>query len=155
MANNKYYERVLVKCNVCGKVHDNQLEYGLNEEYPDDMFIECNFCDNTDEGTKPQNFEIIESYYKSYEREIYRVVDYFDVWGNPKDGFEVNNLATVGEIEVKDYTDTKEIIQALKELGFLAKHVRTNMFEVLNDYEFIEFFRKNGKPVFRLELVRK
>lgn len=83
--------------------------------------------------------------------EIYKVVDYFDVWGNKKDGFEVNNLATVGEITVKDYTDTKEIIQALKAIDYLASHCRTNMFDVWNDYDMIEFNHKNGRPMFRLE----
>lgn len=86
--------------------------------------------------------------------DTYKVVHYFDVWGNAKDGFEVNNLAEVGEITVEDYTSVKEIIQALKAIDFLAPHVRTNMFEVYNDYEMIEFSRKNGKPFFRLELQR-
>lgn len=87
------------------------------------------------------------------ELSSYKVVDYFDVWGNDKEGYEVNNLAEIGHITVKNYTDTKEIIQALKEIEFLAKHCRSNMFDVWNDYEMIEFSNKKGKPLFRLELV--
>ena len=83
--------------------------------------------------------------------ETYKVVHYFDVWGNKKDGFQVNNLATVGEIELEDYTDQGEILKKLKEIDFLAPHCRRNMFDVWNDYDMIEYSRKNGKPFFRLE----
>ena len=88
------------------------------------------------------------------ELTTYKVIHYFDVWGNEKDGFQVNNLAEIGTIQLKDYTNIKEIIQKLKEIDFLAKHCRTNMFDVWNDYEMIEYSRKNGKPLFRLELIQ-
>ena len=86
------------------------------------------------------------------ENTTYSIINYFDVWGNKKDGWEVNNLCKEDfTITISDNATTKEIIQALKEEGFLAKHCRENMFEVYNDIHFIEFFRKNGSPVFRLE----
>lgn len=88
------------------------------------------------------------------EKDTYRVINYFDVWGNEKDGWEVNNLCEEGTIELVDYTSVTETIKKLKELGFLASHCRANMFDVWNDYDMIEYSRKNGKPLFRLERVQ-
>jgi hypothetical protein len=90
----------------------------------------------------------------------YRVIDYFDVWGNETDGWEVNNLAEVGYITVKDYTDKEEIIRALVNINFLGQGVLLNLkyhlenLEVWNDYDMIEFHSvQNQKPLFRLERV--
>lgn len=86
----------------------------------------------------------------------YNLINYFDVWGNQKDGYEVNNLCNEGTIELEDYTSDKEIVEKLKEFGFFADHVRTNMINIWNDYEMIEIYeRKTGKPICRLELVRE
>lgn len=92
------------------------------------------------------------------ELETYRVIDYFDVWGNEEDGFEVNNLAHVTDIEIKDYTDYNEMFQALIDVGFLTDEYELDelisKFDIWNDYTFIEFHIKdNYKPCFRLELV--
>ena len=84
----------------------------------------------------------------------YRVIDYFDVWGNQEDGYGVNNLATVGEIEVQDYTDTRELVQAMVDMGFLIDEALRVKFDVMNDYYFIEFFlAHNSRPFCRLELI--
>jgi hypothetical protein len=69
----------------------------------------------------------------------YRLVNYFDVWGNDKDGYEVNNLCEEGFIEVDENAKNEDLVKALKEFGFLASHVRMNMLDIWNDYEFIEF----------------
>jgi hypothetical protein len=85
----------------------------------------------------------------------YKVINYFDVWGNEEDGWEVNNLCSEGYITVKDYTNVEEIVQALKDMErpFLNELATVEALEVHNDYEMIEFFEKrNGMPLFRLEL---
>jgi hypothetical protein len=87
--------------------------------------------------------------------DTYRVVNYFDVWGNEQDGWEVNNLCEEGYITVKDYTNVEEIVKALQnmERPFLNEQASAEALEVMNDYEFIEFYEKrNGCPLFRLEL---
>lgn len=88
----------------------------------------------------------------------YKVVDYFDVWGNEEDGFEVNNLCEVGEIQLKDYTNYHEMFQALIDIGFLTDLFEIDelisKFDIWNDYSFIEFHTKeDNKPRFRLELI--
>lgn len=85
----------------------------------------------------------------------YRVIDYFDVWGNAEDGWEVNNLAKIGEIELEDYTSVEEVIGKLQDMDFLSGNATAEVFEVYNDYHFIEYYIKaeNNKPMFRLELV--
>jgi hypothetical protein len=89
----------------------------------------------------------------------YKVVDYFDVWGNEQDGWEVNNLAEVGYIEVKDYTNKVEVISKLVDIEFITNtnkpEVLSKLIDFWNDYEMIEGFSSyNGEPLFRLELVR-
>jgi hypothetical protein len=86
---------------------------------------------------------------------IYRLVDYFDVWGNKRDGFEVNNLSVVeDEIYISEDSTNKEIVQFLKRIGYFKKSVRMNMVDVYNDGEFIEFFqKKDGMPIGRLEVA--
>lgn len=48
----------------------------------------------------------------------YKFIHYWDVWGNPDDGFEVNDVATLGDIELDidkddDKTAIKKIAKAL------------------------------------------
>ena len=82
------------------------------------------------------------------------LVNYFDVWGNKKDGWEINNLCTEGKIELPDdYTD-QDIVKALKEFGFFKKTVRANMLDIehhLWPYVEINHKKENYKPVCRLE----
>jgi hypothetical protein len=83
----------------------------------------------------------------------YRVINYFDVWGNEEDGWEVNNLCSEGYIELKDYTDKNEIIDALQEMNLLNEKASADTVHFYNDYEMIELFEEaNGRPLFRLEL---
>lgn len=86
----------------------------------------------------------------------YRLVDYFDVWGNEEDGFEVNNLCYLDDIKVEINEDSthKNIIDILKEQNYLEKTVKVSDFDIMDDFEFIEFSSaENGMPLFRLELV--
>lgn len=85
--------------------------------------------------------------------EKYRLVNYFDVWGNEEDGWEVNNLCNEGEIEVDD-TSSKGLLEAVKDFGFFNENATMDTVEVYNDYDFVEFFEKsNNKPLARLELI--
>ena len=57
-----YKDKVRVICHMCNVEHDNEMVYGENKKYRDDFFMKCKHCNNTDEGTKPQNFDIVEFY---------------------------------------------------------------------------------------------
>lgn len=53
--------------------------------------------------------------------------NYFDVWGNKKDGWEVNNLCVrfVADIEPCEMND-RDLLRLLKAQRFLKKECRTN-----------------------------
>jgi hypothetical protein len=47
----------------------------------------------------------------------WRFIHYWDVWGNPDEGFEVNDVATLGnvELDVKDSDSDEEILKKIAE----------------------------------------
>lgn len=51
----------------------------------------------------------------------YTITDYFDVWGNPLDGYQVNDARSAGTIDIADNATDADIIRALKERGLLAE----------------------------------
>jgi hypothetical protein len=86
-----------------------------------------------------------------------RLINYFDVWGNKKDGWEINNMCEEGRLRIhEDYTN-KEIMQALKGFGFLKNTVRINQleFDHLHDFGIEIYQKKDMKPICRLEWVRE
>lgn len=85
-----------------------------------------------------------------------RLINYFDVWGNKKDGYEVNNLCEEGIIEVASWSDS-DVLKALKKSNFIKKHVRTNMLTFSHlgpDCVEIEH-RSSYRPICRLEFVQR
>ena len=61
----------------------------------------------------------------------------YDVWGNPQDGFEVNNSFSTGIfIDINENDTDKTILKKLKEVGFLKKTAKFNCFEINNDIFF-------------------
>lgn len=83
-----------------------------------------------------------------------KLVNYFDVWGNKKDGWDINNLCTEGMIELPDNYSKHDIVKAIKEVGFFKPSVRLNMLEIEDLYPYYEISHKaNGyKPVCRIEI---
>lgn len=86
-----------------------------------------------------------------------RLVNYFDVIGNKKEGFEVNNLCVEMEDLYLENIDNKNILQLLKTINFLKQNVRMNQIVIDNDYKFmIEVFQKKDLyPLCRLEIIRE
>lgn len=83
----------------------------------------------------------------------YKLIDYYDVLGNEKDGYEVNNLSTcVTGIEIADDATDTDIINYLKSINFLSEKATTETVEVDGDDLFIELTEKEtGYPLGRLE----
>jgi hypothetical protein len=83
----------------------------------------------------------------------YHLIHYFDVWGNARDGFEVNNLCEEAVLFFSACPDKREILAKLKEIGFLKKSVR--MASIIDtgtgDADFIDYEDRFGRPIFRLE----
>ena len=83
---------------------------------------------------------------------IWRLVDYDDVWGNQKDGYEINHEHVLKKkLEIPDNATNKEIVQILNDIDYL---ITTEMRKIrLEDYgNFIEVFEKRiDLPICRLE----
>lgn len=85
-----------------------------------------------------------------------RLVNYFDVWGNQKEGYEVNNLCTEWDdghaVDLEDRT----LLNLLKSSGFLKNTVRINQVDFADYYPFIEIYqRRDGRPLGRLEVLEE
>lgn len=87
---------------------------------------------------------------------VYDLINYFDVWGNEEDGWDVNNLSRdETDIYISDDLTDEEIVDYLiDEVGFLSPQARGNV-EVWNDGDMIEFsVASTGEPLGRLERTR-
>lgn len=78
---------------------------------------------------------------------IYALVNYFDVWGNEKDGWQVNDSRVEGTVVINEYASDKEILTGLKGIGFLTTDDRRRLtIEILG--EWIEVCQRKGmKPL--------
>lgn len=82
----------------------------------------------------------------------WRLIDYTDVWGNFKDGYEVNNQCIVKEgITIADDATDKEILNYLVSIDYLICN-DLRVLKVVSDMDVIEIFRKKDMyPLCRLE----
>ena len=79
------------------------------------------------------------------------LINYFDVWGNEKDGWEVNNCCTeFNDLCLDEKITHKEILTYLKKTGYLVSDdMRRLSVEDLGDM--IEIYEKKGmKPIYSL-----
>lgn len=89
----------------------------------------------------------------------WRLVNYFDVWGNATDGWEVNDLCKEDKfLENADEKSNEELIAWLRDIGFLTEYATMETVEVWNDGDMIEFSNTletdyPGYPLCRLERV--
>lgn len=86
----------------------------------------------------------------------YEIVDYFDVWGNPEDGFEVNDLSRTGEIvTIDDSASEDDVIDGLIRVGYLRPDAKGRVSVDLWGDGYIELVEdETGMPIGRLEAVR-
>ena len=81
---------------------------------------------------------------------FYTLINYFDVYGNPKDGFTVNDQCTeINDLYLADDTTPKEICTYLKNAGYLRTDDMRKL-SVVDDGTVIEIQLKNGHPLFGL-----
>lgn len=81
----------------------------------------------------------------------YTLINYFDVWGNAKDGYEVNNQCVVERgIFISDTATDKEIANFLKSAGYLNTSDLRKV-TIVDDGENLEIYQKRGMlPLFCL-----
>ena len=57
----------------------------------------------------------------------WRLIDYFDVWGNEEDGWEVNDQTELfDDLVITDDATDEDIINYLISIGYLAKETQTD-----------------------------
>ena len=87
---------------------------------------------------------------------VYDLINYFDVWGNAEDGWDVNDVSRdETDIWIDDDATNEEIVDYLiDQVGFLSPDARGGV-EVWNDGDMIEFsVAETGEPLGRLERKR-
>lgn len=80
----------------------------------------------------------------------YRLYNY-DVWGNAKDGYDVNNVFNTGEVyELDDTWTDKQIISELKKQGAINKRAKNSLIRIDGEFEYSLYFEYKDKPEFEL-----
>ena len=84
-----------------------------------------------------------------------RLVNYYDVWGDAKTGWEINDALILCDNIWTSKLDSKTLLNILKSIGFIQKNVRTNQlnFDWLGpDYCEISI-RHNEYPLARIDII--
>lgn len=85
----------------------------------------------------------------------YNLINYFDVWGNEEEGYEVNNLCVEErDIVITDDATDKDILEFLVAIGFLNTSDESKVYLQDYGYGMIEIYQKeHNYPLGRLEAV--
>jgi hypothetical protein len=78
----------------------------------------------------------------------YSLINYFDVWGNKKDGYEINNQCIeFSDLIIVDSATNKDIVKYLYDIGFLSTHDMRRI-DVINHGDLIEVYsKKDAMPI--------
>jgi len=82
-----------------------------------------------------------------------QIINYFDVWSNEDDGFDVNDVSMFGRFEVDtEWEDRLELLTWLQSVGFIADHATLEDITIDWNDGYIELTEtKNGMPLGRVE----
>ena len=73
------------------------------------------------------------------------IVDYFDVWGNEKDGWEVNDVIIHRDVEIET---SEDIFEKLIDLRLIPQDSEWEDYQVMDLGESVEFIDKqNDLPI--------
>lgn len=80
-------------------------------------------------------------------KQTYRVWSY-EVWGNARDGFEVNNrFKTNATIDIDELDSNADIIRSLKSIGFLRRGCRFSSFEIDREPDYTLYVTQTNQAV--------
>ena len=136
--------------------------YDVDEEWNPERESFAGFCERnisdgcSEDGSREELERKFEEKAGDGEYDRWTLVDYFDVWGNPKDGFEVNNLdRTEGFFLPKDVTD-EQLIVILGKHGMLNETASVENILIDDSGDgMIEFSEaKTSLPLCRFEVER-
>lgn len=90
----------------------------------------------------------------SFEIRKFDLYDYFDVYGNQEDGWEINNLICIKKgINVSDDATDDEIIDYMIKIGWLDEDARDKVY-IIDQGELLEFnVKENDMPLGRLSMI--
>ena len=81
----------------------------------------------------------------------------YDVWGNAKDGYEVNAAYTAGTFEDDklNLDSDRSIMEFLKRIGYLNKYAKLKSLEIEGEPEFSIYIgaAKDGYPLWEIRQV--
>ena len=80
-----------------------------------------------------------------------------DVWGNAKDGYQVNDVyPSQGRVIIFDDASDAEIVSAMKKEGFIDKRVRTKSVRIDGEpgYDLYLEESRSHKPVYELRAIK-
>jgi hypothetical protein len=82
-----------------------------------------------------------------------QIINYFDVWGNETDGFDVNDVSLFGRFEIeKEWEDNSELLEWLKSVDFIQDHAELADIRIeWNDGNIELTEEKSGMPLGRVE----
>ena len=81
---------------------------------------------------------------------FYTLINYFDVWGNAADGFEVNNQCIeCDDLFIDDSATNKDVVVYLKKAGYLLTDDLRRV-SVVDFGGYMEVQKKSGHPLFGL-----
>ena len=115
------------------KIETNKGEFGFCKYNGNRYFYKK--VDNT--SIEINRYKMLSNYYK-----VPKLIDYFDVWGNETDGYEVNDrIDTNIMLEIPyDVTD-EELISKLVNVGFLGNNATVENVRIeWSDETFCELF---------------
>lgn len=80
----------------------------------------------------------------------YRLYDY-DVWGNEKEGYTVNDcFRSCQTIDLDESWDDARIIKALKHAGIIKKGIRAKSIRIDGEMDYTLYFEYKDRPEFEL-----
>ena len=87
------------------------------------------------------------------DNNYWSLVDYFDVWGNEVDGWDVNNSSIeFDDLYIDPTASNEEIVDYLKSIGYFASTVTLDQLTIEDGGDYIEFFQaSDGMPLCRLD----
>ena len=78
----------------------------------------------------------------------YQLVDYFDVWGNSKEGYEINDQRVINIVELPDNASDQDFLDTAIEEGIIKKGVNLSDIIIEEYGTTIEILDPNPKDYF-------
>jgi hypothetical protein len=82
------------------------------------------------------------------------VINYFDVWGNKTDGYEVNDQRTVLREVTSVSAENEAIFDLLKSHDLLVDSVKLSDLEFIDSCSFVDIYEKStGLPLYGINIL--